>query len=365
MITALCVIGTRPEAIKMIPVIYALRSAPGIHCRILATAQHREMLDQVLNLFDIRSDIDLNIMKPNQSLNSLAARMLTALDTIFEQERPQVVLAQGDTTTVLAAALSAFHHHIPFGHVEAGLRTGNPVSPFPEEMNRMLASKIAKWHFAPTENARRNLLAEGIPDHQIHLTGNTIVDMVRLVSETNTLTTPVIDAGKRLILVTAHRRENFGEPIREIFRAVRFIADSHDDIQIIYPVHPNPNIETIAQEMLQNHDRISLCKPLDYISFLNLMKQACLIMSDSGGIQEEALALGKPVLLFREQTERPEGVDLGGVIMVGHDYEAIVQNAIRILCENVKRRAENISPYGDGFAANKIQEILTRDLSQA
>lgn len=361
MITVLCVIGTRPEAIKMVPVIYALRSAPHIHCRILATAQHREMLDQVFDLFNIRSDIDLNIMQPNQSLNTLAARMLTALDIVFEKERPQVVLAQGDTTTVLAAALSAFHHGIPFGHIEAGLRTGNPVSPFPEEMNRMLASKIAKWHFAPTENARHNLLAEGIPDHRIHLTGNTVVDMVRLVSEKDSSSVPLTDAGKRLILVTAHRRENFGEPIREIFRAIRSIADSYDDVQIIYPVHPNPNIETVAQELLQDHSRISLCKPLDYISFLNLMKQACLIMSDSGGIQEEALALGKPVLLFREQTERPEGVDLGGVIMVGHDYQAITQQAEKILSERAPTKAK-ISPYGDGFAANKIQEILSRDL---
>lgn len=356
----LCVIGTRPEAIKMIPVIYALRHVPTFNCRIVATAQHRDMLDQVFNLFDIHSDIDLDIMKPNQTLNTLAGRMLIALEEVLKNEAPQVVLAQGDTTTVLAAALSAFHLRIPFGHVEAGLRTGDRYSPFPEEINRVLTSRIAQWHFAPTQNAKHNLLSEGIPAEQIFLTGNTIVDMVRLVTDQSLVTPLAIDPSKRLILVTAHRRENFGTPIREILRAIKFIADNYSDIQIVYPVHPNPNIEPVAHEILQNHPQILLCKPLDYISFLSLMKKAYLILSDSGGIQEEAIALGKPVLLLREQTERPEGVDLGGVIMVGHHYQTIVQETQRFLndSESYRRAATCQSPYGDGFAANRIGEIL-------
>lgn len=268
MITVLCIIGTRPEAIKMIPVIHALRRIPIFNCRIVATAQHRDMLDQVFDIFNIHSDIDLDIMKPGQKLNELAGRMLIALDKVFEQEAPQVVLAQGDTTTVLTVALSAFHHQIPFGHVEAGLRTGNKFNPYPEEMNRVITSELTQWHFAPTEIARDNLMKEGVSSEQIFLTGNTIVDMVRLTTAKNDSPPIYLDSSKRLILITAHRRENFGAPIREIYQAIRFIADSFNDIQMVYPVHPNPNIEPIAQEMLQGHPRIILCKPLDYISFL-------------------------------------------------------------------------------------------------
>lgn len=366
MITILCVIGTRPEAIKMIPVIYALRQIPNFKCRIIATAQHREMLDQVFNLFNIQSDIDLDIMLPNQTLNVLAGRLLIAMEEVIKQELPQVILAQGDTTTVFAAALSAFHHQIPFGHVEAGLRTGNISSPFPEEMNRILTSKIAHWHFAPTENARQNLLSEHVPQENIFLTGNTIVDMVRIVSDQNLLEPIMLDPTKRLVLVTAHRRENFGAPIREIYKAIKHLADTYEDIQILYPVHPNPNIEPVAHEMLQNHPRIILSKPLDYISFINLMKKSYLILSDSGGIQEEAIALGKPVLLLREETERPEGVDLGGVIKVGHHYSNIVRHAQLLLDNNEDylKASTCASPYGDGYAANKISEILMRHFAE-
>jgi UDP-N-acetylglucosamine 2-epimerase (non-hydrolysing) len=360
MLTVHCIIGTRPEAIKMIPVIYALRQAPIFNCRIIATAQHRDMLDQVFDLFGIHSDIDLNVMQPDQTLNTLASRMLVALGDVLIKEKPDMILAQGDTTTVLAAALSAFHHQIPFGHVEAGLRTGNPYSPFPEEMNRVLTSRLTQWHFAPTNIAQQNLLKEGVPSSQIFLTGNTIVDMVRIVSEKNKESPLNLDPSKRLVLVTAHRRENFGAPIREIYKAIRFIADHYKDIQIVYPVHPNPNIHPVAHEMLGDHPRIILSQPLDYISFLNLMKKSALIMSDSGGIQEEAISLGKPVLLLREETERPEGVQLGGVIMVGHDYSTIVEHAQRFLNDTENHTNKFVSPYGDGFAADKIVEILQK-----
>lgn len=361
MFKVLCIIGTRPEAIKMIPVIYALRQNSSFDCRIVATAQHRDMLDQVFNLFQIQADLDLNIMKPNQSLNTLAGRMLIALEDVLQEERPQAILAQGDTTTVLAAALSAFHHQIPFGHVEAGLRTRERYNPFPEEMNRVLTACAAHWHFAPTAVAKQNLLNEGISEKNIYLTGNTIVDMIRLVSDKDIPSPIEFDPTKRLILVTAHRRENFGEPIREIFKAIRKLADRFQDIHIVYPVHPNPNIAPVANEILSNHPRIQLCKPLEYFSFLKLMKESYLILSDSGGIQEEALALGKPVLLLREQTERPEGVNLGGVILVGHKEEAILQHAERLL-EDVsayQQATTCASPYGDGFAADKICKILT------
>ena len=360
MIKVLCVVGTRPEALKMIPVIYALQQSSEFECRIIATAQHRDMLDQVFNLFDIRADIDLDIMRDNQTLNDLAGRMLIALQDVLVQEKPQAIIAQGDTTTVLAAALSAFHHRIPFGHVEAGLRTGDLDNPFPEEMNRVLASRLTQWHFAPTEIARDNLLQEGISAEQIFLTGNTIVDMVRLVNAKNYAPSLQLDASKRLILVTAHRRENFGAPLREIFQAIKKIADTNTDIQIVYPVHPNPNVAPLAHEILADHPRILLCEPLDYIAFLNLMKQTYLILSDSGGIQEEAIALGKPLLLLREQTERPEGVMLGGVKMVGHEFDAIVNMAQAFLTqpEIYKAAATCSSPYGDGYAADKIVQVL-------
>lgn len=360
MIKLLCVIGTRPEAIKMIPIIYALRKIPHFNCRVIATAQHRDMLDQVFSLFDIHVDIDLNIMKPNQTLNSIAGQMLIDLEKVLVAESPDAVIAQGDTTTVLAAAMSAFHRHIPFGHVEAGLRTHDRHHPFPEEMNRVITSNLTEWHFAPSENAKQNLLKEGVAKDKIFLTGNTVVDMVRIVTENQLTSSIELDTSKRLILVTAHRRENFGAPIREIYKAIRYLADKYDDVQIVYPVHPNPNIEPVAQEMLANHPRIKLCKPLDYITFINLMKKSYLILSDSGGIQEEAIALSKPVLLLREQTERPEGVDLGGVVMVGHHYESIIKHAQMFLEDtNVYRNAiTSASPYGDGYAADKIAKVL-------
>jgi len=367
MVTILCVIGTRPEAIKMIPVIKALRANPQINCEILATAQHRAMLDQVLGWFNIQPDIDLNIMRPNQALNTLAGRMLIALEKIIKHKRPQAILAQGDTTTVLTSALSAFHQHIPFGHVEAGLRTHQIDNPFPEEMNRVLASQLTKWHFAPTEIAKQNLLQENISAKKIHLTGNTIVDMLRITENNNSqVILKELENNKKIILVTAHRRENFGKPLQEIFSALKTIADQHQDIQIIYPVHPNPNVKNIAEKILGKHSRIKLTEPLNYIDFLTLMKKSYLILSDSGGIQEEALALGKPVLLLRETTERPEGVQLGGVILVGHNYEKIIQQTAKLLLDDkyYQQTACTASPYGDGFAANKIHDVLWADIGR-
>jgi UDP-N-acetylglucosamine 2-epimerase (non-hydrolysing) len=360
MTTILCVIGTRPEAIKMLPVIYALKKNPQFHCRIVSTAQHRGMLDQVLDLFEIKADVDLDLMRDNQPLNALTGRMLLALDPILAEEKPDAVLAQGDTTTVFASALSAFHHQIPFGHVEAGLRTGNPYSPFPEEMNRLLTSKMATWHFAPTETAFTHLISEGIAKDAIFLTGNTIIDMVRLIADKKATLPEKHDPSKRLIFVTAHRRENFGQPLQSIFRAIRSLADRYTDIQFLYPVHPNPNVTEAARLFLSEHPRIILCEPLDYITCLTAMRQAFFIMSDSGGIQEEAIALDKHMLLLREDTERPEGSALGYVTPVGHDYSKIIQQAAIFLDNPTKQPLENPGalPYGNGFAADQMVSIL-------
>jgi len=361
----LCVIGTRPEAIKMAPVIIALKKCPEIECRVLATAQHRLILDQVLKVFDIEVDIDLDIMRPNQSLTVLTARILLALDEVLLGEKPDVILAQGDTTTVMTIALACFYHQIPFGHVEAGLRTWDMSNPFPEEMNRVMAGKLAQWHFAPTERARQNLLREGVKDSEIHVTGNTVIDALKSVVSLEPEVGIELDKTKRLILVTAHRRENFGKPIREICNAIRTLADNNDDVEILYPVHPNPNIKSVVNEMLSDHPRIILCKPLEYLPFIGAMKRAYIILSDSGGVQEEAPALAKPVLVLRSETERPEALDAGVVKLVGHDFELIVDEVQNLLDDEVayNKMARNISPYGDGHATARIVEVLTRDLN--
>lgn len=356
----LCVVGTRPEAIKMSPVILALKDCSDIDCRVLATAQHRQMLDQVLDVFDIEPDIDLDIMRPNQALTTLTARLLLDIDDVLLAEKPDVVLAQGDTTTVMTIALSCFYQRIPFGHVEAGLRTWDMSNPFPEEMNRMIAGRLAKWHFTPTESSRQNLLREGIQENKIFVTGNTVIDALQSVAARCPAVGIELDDSKRLILVTAHRRENFGEPIKEICRAVRTLVERNEDVQVLYPVHPNPNIQSIAPDMLSGHPRIVLCQPLDYLPFVGAMQRAYLILSDSGGVQEEAPALGKPVLVLRSKTERPEAVEAGAVKLVGPDYGRIVEEAQRLLDdENAYRQmAQSISPYGDGHAAERIAQVL-------
>jgi UDP-N-acetylglucosamine 2-epimerase (non-hydrolysing) len=356
----ICAVGTRPEAIKMAPVILSLKAEPWADVRVLATAQHRHMLDQVMTLFQIEPDIDLNIMRPNQALTTLTARLLLELDKVLLSEKPDVVLAQGDTTTVMAVALACFYHRIPFGHVEAGLRTWDMQNPFPEEANRVIAGKLARWHFAPTESSRQNLLREGIMDSDIVVTGNTVIDALLMTAAKDLEPGIELDPEKRLVLITSHRRENFGEPFRNICRALQTLAARNPDVQFLYPVHPNPNIKDVAYEMLGNSSNIHLCAPLDYAPFVAAMKRSYLIISDSGGVQEEAPALGKPVLVLRDETERPEAVEQGVVKLVGPNYERIVEEAQRLLDNEsaYQAMARGISPYGDGRSAERIVKVL-------
>jgi len=356
----MCTVGTRPEAIKMAPVILALKQQPWAEVRVLATAQHRHMLDQVMTFFDIVPDIDLNIMKPNQTLTELTARLLLELDKVLLEEKPDVVLAQGDTTTVFAMALACFYRRIPFGHVEAGLRTWDMQNPFPEEANRVLAGRLTRWHFAPTESSKANLLREGIPSQDITVTGNTVIDAL-LMTAAKDLTLGIdLDDSKRLILVTSHRRENFGAPFMEICRALKTLAERNTDVQILYPVHPNPNVKDVAYEVLGNTPNIILCDPLDYAPFIAAMKKSYLIISDSGGVQEEAPALGIPVLVLRDETERPEAVDMGVVKLVGPNHDRILEEAQTLLNSSAayQAMARGISPYGDGKGAERIVAVL-------
>jgi UDP-N-acetylglucosamine 2-epimerase (non-hydrolysing) len=341
-------------------VILALKNEAWAEVRVLATAQHRHMLDQVLNFFKIEPDIDLDIMRPNQPLTTLTARLLLDMDDVLLSEKPDVVLVQGDTTTVMTVALACFYHRIPIGHVEAGLRTWDMQNPFPEEANRVIAGKLARWHFAPTEGARQNLLKEGVADSKVMVTGNTVIDALLMTAAKDIDVGIPLDASKRLLLVTSHRRETFGEPFRNICIALRTLAERNADIQILYPVHPNPNAKNMAYELLGHTNNIILCAPLDYPPFVAAMKMAYLIISDSGGVQEEAPALGKPLLVLREQTERPEAVDTGVVKLVGANCARIIEEAQRLLddCSAYKAMARGVSPYGDGLAAERITLVL-------
>jgi len=356
----LCVIGTRPEAIKMAPVVLALQNTNWADVKVLATAQHREMLDQVLSLFDIIPDFDLDIMAENQGLVDLTSRLLPALDKTLEASSPDIVLAQGDTTTVMTTALACFYRRIPYAHVEAGLRTGNIGNPFPEEMNRVVASHLSTIHFAPTESSKSNLLQENIPETAIHVTGNTVIDALLMTAEKDIELDIVLDRSKRLVLMTSHRRENFGSPMQEAFGAVRELVERNSDIEVVYPVHPNPNVKELAYGILGDHQRIKLIDPLDYAPFVQMMKQAFLIISDSGGVQEEAPALGKPVLVLRDKTERPEAVEAGVVKLVGTNRERILLETEKLLHDDnaYKSMARGVSPYGDGRAAERISSIL-------
>ncbi|RON36330.1 UDP-N-acetylglucosamine 2-epimerase [Pseudomonas frederiksbergensis] len=356
----ICTVGTRPEAIKMAPVILALKQQPWADVKVLATAQHRNMLDQVLNFFGITPDFDLDIMQPNQALTTLTARLLLELDKVLLAEKPDVVLAQGDTTTVMTMSLACFYHRIPFGHVEAGLRTWDIQNPFPEEANRVIAGRLTRWHFAPTESSRQNLLKEGIADSDITVTGNTVIDALLMTASKELEIGIELFEDKRLILVTSHRRENFGEPFRNICRALRTIAEKNPDVQVLYPVHPNPNVKDVAIELLGDCANIKLCDPLDYAPFIAAMKRAYLIISDSGGVQEEAPALAKPVLVLRDETERPEAVEMGVVKLVGPNYDKIVNEAQILLDDPAayKAVARGISPYGDGKGAERIVALL-------
>lgn len=349
----------------MAPVINLLKQQEWVDCRVLATAQHRQMLDQVLDVFDITPDIDLNIMRPNQTLPELTARLLLELDQVLAAETPAAVLAQGDTTTVMAVAMACFYRRIPFGHIEAGLRTGDMSNPFPEEMNRVVAGNLARWHFAPTEGSRANLLRESFAAEAIHMTGNTVIDALLDVVDRCGPSPYTPAAGRRLILMTSHRRENFGAPFEEVCRAVRDLVDRNPDVELLYPVHPNPNVRDTAHRMLGGHDRIKLCDPLDYLPFVAAMKQAYFILSDSGGVQEEAPALGKPVLVLRHETERPEAVQEGVVRLVGTNYDHIITTAQRLLDDKQEyaAMAKGVSPYGDGKASERIVQILRATLS--
>ncbi|MBW3096894.1 non-hydrolyzing UDP-N-acetylglucosamine 2-epimerase [Pseudohoeflea coraliihabitans] len=361
----LCIVGTRPEAIKMAPVILALRQQPWADLRVAATAQHRHLLDQVFEFFDIAADIDLDVMRPNQTLSELTARLLTGLDDVLAAEKPAAVLAQGDTTTVMVAALACFYRHIAFGHVEAGLRTGNIDNPFPEEANRVIAGLFAKWHFAPTKGAGSHLLASGVRKDAVHVVGNTVIDAL-FAARAGKLPLPVELADQqRLILVTAHRRENFGAPFLRICKALRALSQANPETRFLFPVHPNPNVRDVAHQQLSGCSNFILCEPLEYAEFIAAMDRSHLILTDSGGVQEEAPALGKPVLVLRDETERPEAVEEGVVKLVGTQTATIVREAQLLLDDERawSALARGISPYGDGEAANRIASILKNALS--
>ena len=366
----LSIVGTRPEAVKMAPVIRELaRRGEKFTSRVCATAQHREMLDQVLRLFEIRPDHDLNLMRDNQTLAQLTAAAITGLDAVVRQEAPDWILVQGDTTTVLAAGLAGFYHRVRIGHVEAGLRSGQKYQPFPEEINRRVAGVVADLHFAPTEEARQNLLREGVPGQAIHVTGNTVIDALHFAAERpfDISHSPLagIPPQKRWVLVTAHRRENFGAPLERICEALRELAGRYaGTVQLIYPVHMNPNVDKPVRKMLGRIENISLLPPLEYLPMVHLMKRCEIVLTDSGGLQEEAPGLGKPVLVFREVTERPEGVRAGTVRLVGTDTQRIVEEASRLLDDRseYERMSKAIQPYGDGRAAPRIADILEESL---
>jgi UDP-N-acetylglucosamine 2-epimerase (non-hydrolysing) len=369
-VKVLTVFGTRPEAIKMAPLVHALAQDDAFESRVCVTAQHREMLDQVLRLFEIVPDYDLNIMKPGQGLSEITCRILEGIKGVLEDFKPDVVLVHGDTTTTMATSLAAFYQRIPVGHVEAGLRTGNLYSPWPEEANRKLTGHLAMYHFSPTENSRQNLLRESLRDDHIFVTGNTVIDALlwvrdRIMHNPELRSSldqryPFLDANKKLILVTGHRRESFGGGFERICSALAEIALQHPDVQVVYPVHLNPNVSEPVNRILKGIDNIILIDPQDYLPFVYLMTRSYLILTDSGGIQEEAPSLGKPVLVMRDTTERPEAVDAGTVQLVGTDVAKIVDAVTRLLTDegeyHAMSRAHN--PYGDGHACQRILEAL-------
>lgn len=354
------IFGTRPEAIKMAPVIRELRKHPEIETRVCITAQHREMLDQVMQLFRLTADYDLNIMAQGQTLYDITGRVLRGLQEVFAKERPDCVLVHGDTTTTFTAALAAFYAQIPVGHVEAGLRTGNLLSPFPEEANRQLTGVLANYHFAPTATARDNLLRENKKEENIFVTGNTVIDaLFATVKKDYTFADKEIEQieeHKRVILVTTHRRENLGAPMHHVYRALRRLVDDIPDTEIVFPVHRNPLVREAVSEELEGHPRIHLVEPMEYEPFTNLMARSAIVLTDSGGIQEEAPSLGKPVLVLRDTTERPEAVEAGTVALVGTDEARIYETAHRLLTDEAAYRqmAEAVNPYGDGHAAERI-----------
>lgn len=364
------IFGTRPEAIKLCPVALALKADPVFDCKVCVTGQHREMLQQVLDVFGVKPDKDLALMRPNQTLGGLTSRAIAAIDEYLTEEKPDIVMVQGDTTTVLAGALAAFYHHIPVAHVEAGLRTWNMESPWPEEANRVLTTRLAKWHFCPTENNKANLLKEGVPEASIYVTGNTVIDALLMAKEMVRENPPAIDglptdlmaSKERMVLITGHRRENFGKGFENICMAIRSLAERFPDVHFVYPVHLNPNVREPVNRILGHHcgKNVHRIEPLSYLPFVALMNRAYLILTDSGGVQEEAPSLGKPVLVMRDTTERPEAVDAGTVRIIGTDQQAIVSSGSLLLIDEsaYEQMAASVNPYGDGHAVDRIIEAL-------
>lgn len=357
-----CVLGTRPEVVKMAPVIGALAASPRFETLLVNTGQHRELLSETMALFELRPDVSLELMQPGQRLAGFFGRCVDALDRALDDAKPAAVIAQGDTSTVFAAALVAFYQNLPFFHVEAGLRTGNFRNPFPEEMNREIASRFAALHFAPTAAARANLLAERVPDVAITVTGNTVIDALLMVRKRAIPHGIPLSTGKRLIVVTAHRRENFGAPMRAMLRALATIATRWPDVEIVYPAHPNPEVRRAIRDTLGEQHRVRIVEPIGYGPFVTLLDAATLVLTDSGGIQEEAPALGKPVLVMRDETERPEAVTAGVAALVGTDEHRIVEATGRLLDDPqaYARMAQGASPYGDGHAAARIVAAIER-----
>jgi UDP-N-acetylglucosamine 2-epimerase (non-hydrolysing) len=369
----IAVMGTRPEAIKMAPVLREFRKYSNVDLFVVSTAQHRQMLDQVLNLFDIIPDADLDVMQPRQNLSDIVSRTLQRLDPILKEQVPDMLFVQGDTTTAFAAALSAFHRGIPVGHIEAGLRSYDSLNPFPEEMNRRLISGIATFHFAPTEQSADNLRREGVKSDRIFVTGNTVIDALQQVlSERRNLLEPYLPAGftgngHRLLLVTAHRRENWNGPLSQLCEALRELARKLPELRILFPVHLNPKVREIVFPALSNVPNIALTDPLPYGAFVEAMAASDLILTDSGGVQEEAPSLGKPVLVFRETTERPEGMALNAARLVGTQRSEIVQGALKLLCDEkeYRRMIATENPYGDGLAAHRIVQAVLHHFGQS
>ncbi len=361
MIKVITIFGTRPEAIKMAPLVKELGNREEIKSIVCVTAQHREMLDQVLEVFDIKPDYDLNIMKQGQTLSEITSRVLMGLEEIIQKEKPNIILVHGDTTTTFAGALAAFYNNVDIGHVEAGLRTWNKYSPFPEEMNRQMVDRMSDMYFAPTEVSKNNLIKENIDIDKIYVTGNTAIDAMKTTVNDNYYN-EIFDwvGNDKLILLTAHRRENLGEPMRNIFRAVKRIIEKHNDIKVIYPIHLNPKVREVANEVFDGVDRIRLIEPLEVFDFHNFINKSYIILTDSGGIQEEAPSLGKPVLVLRNTTERPEGVEAGTLKLVGTDEDTIYNETDKLLnsIEEYDKMSKASNPYGDGSASRYIVDAI-------
>jgi UDP-N-acetylglucosamine 2-epimerase (non-hydrolysing) len=358
--TIVCTIGTRPEAIKMAPLVRALRQAPWARCRVVLTGQHRELARNVLSAERIEHAVDLDVMRRGLPSDRLAAHLSQELSRVFEHNRPDMVLAQGDTTSVLATAIASSRLEIPFGHVEAGLRSGDLFAPFPEEANRVVASHLASVHFAPTIRARNNLLREGIDPACVHVTGNTVIDALLETAKRDWPIGVRLDPRKRLVLVTVHRRDSFGAPLEQICRAIAELHERHPEVEFLWPVHPNPAVKMVVPGFLSALPRVHLCAPMAYGPFISAMKRAAFVLTDSGGVQEEAPALGKPVLVLRNESERPEAIELGVARLLGHDPVHIVRECSRILCDPSAYRSMALgkSPFGDGQAARRIVAVL-------